>query len=59
MKTCQRLCLFAGLVLIARSAFALGPGELTLNSSVDEHELKPEDIRIGLATQADFDRLSV
>ncbi len=59
MKTCQRLCLFAGLVLIARSVFALGPGELTLNSSVDEHGLKPEDIRIGLATQAGFDRLSV
>ena len=70
MRTCRNLCLFAGLALIARTAFGLGLGELTLNSFVNEPlkaqvelldvgGLQPEDIRIRLATQEDFDRLGV
>ena len=70
MTTCKNLYLFIVLALVARSAVGLGLGELTLGSFVNEPlearvelldvgGLQPEDIRVRLATQEDFDRLGV
>ena len=70
MTTWKNLYLFIVLALVARSAVGLGLGELTLESFVNEPlearvelldvgGLQPEDIRIMLATQEDFDRLGV
>lgn len=70
MTTWKNLYLFIVLALVARSAVGLGLGELTLESFVNEPlearvelldvgGLQPEDIRIRLATQEDFDRLGV
>jgi len=70
MTTCKNLYLLISLALVARSAFGLGLGEITLESFVNEPlearvelldvgGLQPEDIKIRLATQEDFDRLGV
>ncbi len=70
MTTCKNLYLFIVLALVARSAVGLGLGELTLGSFVNEPlearvelldvgGLQPEDIRVRLATQEDFDRIGV
>ena len=70
MNTCRNALFIAVTSVMSQTALGLGLGEITLNSYVNEPlsahvelldvgALQPEDIRVRLATQEDFDRLGV
>jgi pilus assembly protein FimV len=70
MNTCRKALLTITLAVLSQTALGLGLGDITLKSYVNEPfeatidlldvgALRPEDIRIRLGTQEDFDRLGV
>jgi pilus assembly protein FimV len=70
MNTCRNAFFIAVTSVVSQTALGLGLGEITLHSYVNEPlsahvelldvgALQPEDIRVRLATQEDFDRLGV